>query len=123
MDNWADIEFSSIHNILEQLETIKLVQSNIKAENGGQTSRKVYYITDEGKLVLKKKIKTILSKKGKIIYPFDLGLANMYVLSHSELIQSLELYLKSVEDRIYSLEYVLKIQEENNLPYNYSYLQ
>lgn len=45
MDNWADIEFSSIHNILEQLETIKLVQSNIKAENGGQTSRKVYYIT------------------------------------------------------------------------------
>jgi len=47
----------------------------------------------------------------------------MYVLSHSELIQSLELYLKSVEDRIYSLEYVLKIQEENNLPYNYSYLQ
>lgn len=43
----------------------------------------------------------------------------MYVLSHSELIQSLELYLKSVEDRIYSLEYVLKIQEENNLPYNF----
>jgi len=29
MDNWADIEFSSIHNILEQLETIKLVQSKI----------------------------------------------------------------------------------------------
>ncbi|MBI4813636.1 MAG: hypothetical protein HY802_04815 [Methanobacterium sp.] len=41
MDNWADMEVSYIHNILEQLETNKLVQNNIKAENEGQTPRKV----------------------------------------------------------------------------------
>jgi DNA-binding PadR family transcriptional regulator len=77
MDRWADLESSSISTILEKLETNKLVQSNIK-----EGHEKVYYITDEGKLILKEKIETILSGKSKIMDHFDLGLANLHVLSH-----------------------------------------
>jgi len=55
----------------------------------------------------------------KLISPFDLGLANMYVLSHDEIINNLNIYLKSLEDRLQSLEYAVKIQKENNIPMNF----
>ena len=118
MDKWTDTEFLSIHNILKKLEEKKLVEIRIR-EAGEKSSGMVYYITDEGRSVFKKEIKSILSRKGNIIYPFDLGLANINVLDDYEVIQSLELYLESVEERIQSLEYAIKVQKENNIPYNF----
>jgi DNA-binding PadR family transcriptional regulator len=118
MGNWTDIDFSSVNSILEKLELKNLVESR-KRDKKGKSSGKIYYITREGKLVLKEKIKDILEGKGKVVYPFDLGIANICVLSHDELIQSLDLYLNSIETRIQSLEYTMKIQKENNIPYNF----
>ncbi len=117
MGEWADIKFPSILHILKKLEENKLVE--IKSRNNDDPSRKVYYITDNGKLVLNQKIKSILSKKEKIINPFDLGLANIHILQPDEIIKSLKLYLKTIEERIQYLEHSIKVQEENNIPYNF----
>lgn len=118
MGNWADTEFSSMDHVLKRLEDKGLVL--VKIRNGDdKASRKVYFITDEGRSVLKKEIKSFLSKKAKVLYPFDLGLANIHVLDHDELIQSLNNYIKSLEERIEILENSMKIQNENNVPYNF----
>ena len=117
MNRWADIEFSSIPRILKELEEKKLVQRIPDSE--AEPSKKVYYITDEGIIILKIKIKSFLSGKSKIIHPFDLGLANMHVLSSEEIMESLELYLKSIEERIQLLECSIQLQEKNKIPDNF----
>lgn len=118
MNKWVDIDFSSIPCILKNLEENKLVESKSRTFKG-QTYRKVYCITDEGRLVLKKKIISILREKGKLIYPIDLGLANINCLTPDETIQSLEEYSKSIEERIQYLEDSIKVQEENSIPFNF----
>lgn len=118
MHNWTDIDYISIKSILKKLEDNKLVGAKFK-EEGNDQSKKIYYITDNGKSVLKEKIKSILSKQSKLVYPFDLGLANISVLNQEELLQSLEIYLCSIDERIQSLEYAVKIQEENKIPFNF----
>ena len=118
MDKWADIEFSSINNILKKLEEKKLVEVKVRDEEGPSQGM-VYYITDQGRSVFKKEIKSILSRKGNIIYPFDLGLANINVLDDDEVIKSLKLYLNSLDKRIQSLEYAIGVQKENDIPYNF----
>ncbi len=118
MNRWADIKFSSIPSILKELEEKKLVQSRIP-DSEAEPSKKVYYITDEGIIILKIKIESFLSGESKIIHPFDLGLANMHVLSSEEIIGSLELYLKSIEERIQLLECSIQLQEKNKIPDNF----
>jgi DNA-binding PadR family transcriptional regulator len=118
MDKWANIDISSVNSILEKLESNNLIQSKLP-DNNGKTSDKVYYITNEGKIALKKKIKAIIAGEIKLIYPFDLGLANMHVLSNDEIIKNLNIYLESIEDRLQSLEYAVMIQTENNIPTNF----
>ncbi|WP_223790423.1 hypothetical protein [Methanobacterium spitsbergense] len=56
----------------------------------GKTSRKVYYITDNGKLAMEEKIKHILSVNQKQISSFDLAMANIQILNHNEIIECLE---------------------------------
>jgi len=118
MNKWADIEFSSIPLILKELEEKKLVQTRIQ-NSEPEPSEKVYYITDEGIIILKKRIQSFLSGESRIIHPFDLGLANMHVLSSEEIMESLELYLKSIEERIQLLECSIQFQEKNKIPDNF----
>lgn len=119
MNIWADIEFSSIDNTLKMLEENNLVESRMMEEEDEPSRKKVFHITEEGKFVLKENVKKLLSKKGKIIYPINMGFANMNLLSHEELIQSLKLYSKSLEEHIVFLDNSIKVQEENNVPYDF----
>ncbi len=116
MRNWADLEFSSIDPVLKRLEELNLVKSEMRED---KPSVKVYSITDEGRTVLIEKIKKLISEKSRVIYPFDLGIANINFLSREEKISSLELYLKSLEERIGFLDNSIKVQEKNNVPYNF----
>ncbi|MBI5679894.1 MAG: PadR family transcriptional regulator [Methanobacterium sp.] len=118
MLNWADLEYSSMESVLEKLEEKNLVENEIRKIEG-QPSRNIYSITDEGKFVFREKIKELMSKNSKVVYPFDLAIANMNFLSYKEIIQSLKLYLKSLEERIEFIDNSIKIQEENNVPYNF----
>jgi DNA-binding PadR family transcriptional regulator len=118
MHAWADLEYSSIENVLGELEEKKLV----KVENRKTLEKplkKIYSITYEGKLVFNNKIKYIMSSMERIIYPFDLSIANMHLLSHDEIIQSLNNYLKSLDERINFITRIIKFQEENKIPYNF----
>ncbi len=118
MDNWADVDYSALLPILKSLEKEGLIRYQYKNEEE-KGPEKVYRITEKGISTFKKQIESILSKKEKTIYFFDLGLANMTSLNQEEIIQSLKLYLKSIEELIHVLSYFLKIQEENNVPYNF----
>nr|WP_319374521.1 helix-turn-helix transcriptional regulator [uncultured Methanobacterium sp.] len=118
MNRWADIKFSSIPRILKELEEKKLVQSRT-SDSEEEPPKKIYYITDKGIIILKRKIKSFLSGESNIIHPFDLGLANIHVLSSEEIMGSLELYLKSIEERIQLLECSIQSQEKNRIPGNF----
>jgi DNA-binding PadR family transcriptional regulator len=118
IDEWTNTEFSSVDKILKEMEENNLVECCFKDVKNSPSSP-IYYITDEGRFQLKRKIKKILEGKNKVIYPFDLGLANLHILGYDEIIQSLEIYLKSIEERIHYLEHSIKVQEENKIPYNF----
>ncbi len=118
MDNWANIDIPSVYSILNNLEEKGLVESNLRNVEG-KPALNVYSITNEGRTVLKRKIKLILSKKGKSVHSFDLGLANINVLDNDEIIQSLEIYLKTIDEHINYLEDSIKVQKNNHLPYNF----
>lgn len=117
MRNWADIGFSSIYYVLKRLEENKLVESQVKISEG-KPSRKVYYITKEGKLAMENKVKNLLSENRKQISPFDLGMANIEILGIDETINCLKLYLKSTEERIEFLEKSIDMHEGIDSPFN-----
>ena len=115
MCDWADVDFSSIYDVLGKLEEKNLVKSALK----GESSKKVYYITDDGKLAFLEKIRELMTNS-KAIYPFDLAIANMHLLSNEEIIKDLNTYLKSIEERIEFIDASIKMQEENDVPYNFT---
>ena len=117
MRSWADLESSSI-DVLKRLEENDLIKSEIR-KVGDKHPEKVYSITDEGKSVFLEKIKGLLSEKSRVVYPFDLAIANLNFLSREIQISSLESYLKSLEKRIEFIDNSIRMQEENNVPYNF----
>jgi DNA-binding PadR family transcriptional regulator len=124
MEAWADIEYSKIPNTLEKLKKDGLINSEIRkidvdASTNDENAKEVYYITDKGRNVLINEIKSVLSNKSKIIYPFNLGLANISVLDDNEISESLKIYLESVEEQIKYLESSIILQKEMNIPYNF----
>lgn len=112
MQNWADLEYSETLKVLKELEGKDLVRSN-------EDELKIYYITDKGKSALKDKIKVLLSKKDAFIHSIYLGIANIDFLSRDEVIQSLKMYEGSIEERINFIGNSIKIQKENQVPYNF----
>ncbi len=118
MRNWTDLNYTSIIEVLNELEKNNLIESEIR-ELEGKTSENVYSITDKGKKVFLEKIKELMSKKSKYIYPFDLAIANMNFLSKKEIIESLNTYLKSIDERIKFIDNSIRIQKEDNIPYNF----
>ncbi|MGZ7050097.1 MAG: PadR family transcriptional regulator [Methanobacterium sp.] len=118
MHDWSDLEYSSMENVLKKLEEKSLIETEYR-KTVGQPIRKIYSITDDGKLVFRDKIKELMSNRERTIYPFDLAIANMGVLSHEEIIQSLNAYLESINERIKFMDGMIKYQEENEIPYNF----
>lgn len=117
MRNWADIGFSSIYYVLKRLEEKNLVESKLR-NNEGKPSRKVYYITAEGRRAMQEKIQEVLSENKKQIYSFDLGMANIEMLEKGTAINCLNNYLKSTEERIKFLEESIAMQKDIGAPYN-----
>jgi DNA-binding PadR family transcriptional regulator len=118
MSSWAELEYSSIDELLNILEEKKLVKSLIREEDL-EDGIKLYEITQNGTNVLKNEVTGLLSQRHKIKSPMDLGLANMNILSHDELIQSLNSYLISLDKQIKFIDESIKVQEENKVPANF----
>ncbi len=119
MESWADIDYFTLSATLKNLEMNGLIDSRIREKDFDENAKEVYYITDKGRKVLINEIKSMLSEKSEIFYPFNLALANIIVLNDDEIKKSLKTYLKSLENQINYLESSIKIQEENKLPHNF----
>lgn len=117
MRYWAGIGFSSIYYVLKRLEEKNLVESKLRTKEG-KPSRKVYYITAEGRQAMQEKIQEVLSENKKPISSFDLGMANIEMLEPEKVINCLNHYIKSTEKRIRFLEQSITMQKDIKAPYN-----
>lgn len=112
--NWVNIGFSSIYAALKKLEGKNLIRSKIEFSDV-KPAKKIYSITKEGKITLKREIKEILSTHRKAISDFDLGIANLPVLSKEEIIDCLKKYLSMIDERIKFLK--TAIEKHEGSPY------
>ena len=103
MRNWTQIGFSSIYYVLKRLERSDFISSGLEAVPG-KPSRRNYTITELGKEAMREKIACVLSSCPKLISPFDMGLANINMLTQQEAIRCLHDHVKSLDDRARFLE-------------------
>jgi DNA-binding PadR family transcriptional regulator len=103
MRNWTQIGFSSIYYVLKRLERSGLISSDLEAVEG-KPSRRNYTITEPGRAAMKEKVVTVLSHCPKLISPFDLGLANIDLLSQEEAVGCLRDHVASLNERARFLE-------------------
>ncbi|MFQ6015246.1 MAG: PadR family transcriptional regulator [Anaerolineae bacterium] len=103
MRNWTDIGFSSIYSALKRLEKAGLVTGQVQYQEPAPP-KKVYHITAKGQEELKSQVARLLSAPKRPISEFDLGVANLPVLSKTEVIEHLRAYLSILEERISFLE-------------------
>ena len=96
--NWVDIKFSSVYNTLNRLERKELLTSETIIDEKNR-SRKIYSITPEGIEKLKTGVINCLSNPVKQKSTLDLGLANLPVLSKSEILESLNSYLEKMNSK------------------------
>jgi len=115
MRNWTEIGFSSIYYVLKRLEKRALIESKIVGL-AGKPSRRVYTVTKEGMKAIKEKIKALLSKNQKLISPFDLGIAYLDLLKSEEILECLNLYLKSTDERLSFLQDSIRRMKESGAP-------
>jgi DNA-binding PadR family transcriptional regulator len=98
MRNWTQIGFSSIYYVLKRLEKGGLISSELETVEG-KPSRRNYTITGSGLEAMREKIVNVLSNCPKLISPFDLGLANLDLLTGPEAIECLREHMESLEKR------------------------
>jgi DNA-binding PadR family transcriptional regulator len=103
MRNWTQIGFSSIYYVLKRLERSGLIQGTVEAVEG-KPSRRNYTVTEAGRAAMKEKVADALSGCPKLVSPFDLGLANINILSQNEAMVCLRSHLESLDVRARFLE-------------------
>ena len=116
MRNWAAIGFSSIYYVLRRLENKGLVESRFEGVEG-KPSRRIYTITEQGRNAIRDKVKTLLSEYETPTSSFDLGIANIPVLEPAEMLQCLDGYLHSIDERLAFLEKSLDEMKKGQAPY------
>ncbi|MCY6371461.1 PadR family transcriptional regulator [Clostridium ganghwense] len=113
MREWTDIGFSSIYNSLNKLEKKGFIDSRYEKEYGSP-KRKVYFIKDETKELVRKEIIKMLSEFKLNCSEFDIGMAFSYLLSKEELYNAL---IQHKENLIKRREFVLKKYNQHPTAY------
>lgn len=98
MDVWADIALSSVYRVLQGLDRRGLIDSRL--EDAGQgPPRKVYAITEAGRVALRSSLAQRLNRFEKMCRdPFFLNLANVLHLGQDEVLEALGARLATVEE-------------------------
>lgn len=104
MREWANLGFSSIYNSLNKLERKKLIDSRYEKEHGSP-KRKVYFMKDETRGIVKKHIIKMLSEYNRDSSEFDIGMAFSYLISKKEFYQAI---IERKENLIKRREFILK---------------
>ncbi|MCY6957438.1 PadR family transcriptional regulator [Clostridium brassicae] len=88
MREWTEVGFSSIYNSLNKLERKNLIDSRYEKEYGSP-KRKVYFIKDATREIVKKYIIKMLSEYKRDPGEFDIGMAFSYLITKEELYAAL----------------------------------
>ena len=99
MRGWTEISMSSIYKVLGKLEKRLLVDVHIEMTET-HVAKKVYTITDRGWAEVKQKVLELVSEIPVIIYPVELGLHNLHLLSAAEKEAAIRSYIRSIDQHI-----------------------
>jgi DNA-binding PadR family transcriptional regulator len=98
MREWTNIGFSSIYHCLNKLEKKGFIGSRYEKEYGSP-KRKVYFIQEETKQILKERLIQLLSEYNPDPRGFDIGMAFSYLLSKEQLYHALIVHKENLIDR------------------------
>jgi DNA-binding PadR family transcriptional regulator len=99
MRHWTDIGFSSLYYVLKRLEGRSLIASSCLQQED-KPSRKVYTITEDGRRIMKAKVRSLLSQHQRIASPFDLGVSHLHLLPAEETIACLQERVRALDQAI-----------------------
>jgi len=99
MRNWTAIGFSSIYRVITGLEEKGLVKSQLIQEGKNRRIQKRYSITKKGQMALKQAVSEVLANPTREQSSFDIGLANITLLTKTEAIAALKSYLGIIRER------------------------
>jgi len=116
MRHWTDIGFSSIYYVLKRLEGRCLIRSSCEQQED-KPSRKVYTITEEGRMLMKEKVRSLLARPRRLASPFDLGIVYNRLLTREETVACLQERLAALDAAIHTLQDRRALHEQNNKPW------
>lgn len=96
MRNWTDIGFSSIYYLLNKLERAGTISSQMEAAIGKGPARKVYKLTESGRLVWQESVLVSLSHPEPCHSPIQIGLSNLPLIPKNGAIEALTVYLSEL---------------------------
>lgn len=114
MREWTDIGFSSIYAILKKLSKKGWVKVETTRSVGQGAARKVYRITPGGRKAQQTAVAEALTVPGRPHSSFLLGLANLPILTKSQVLDGLSQYCSALEARLERLR--TRAEEQKPLP-------
>ena len=100
MRDWTEIGFSSIYYLLNKLEKVNLIESQLQQPDGRGPARKVYTITSKGRQAYLEGSLEVLGNPQNGSIPFLLGLSNFPALPQNQVLIALNDYVESLEERL-----------------------
>lgn len=99
MRDWTEISMSSVYKVLARLEDKDLVISVVKMSENNRT-QKVYTVTPLGLQTMQGWVKDRVSRWEKSIWPVDIAMSNLSLLSSEEIVENFRSYIRSIDESI-----------------------
>lgn len=99
MRDWTEISMSSVYKVLAKLEEKDLVISEVKMSESNRI-QKVYTVTPRGIRLMRGWIASRTAQWEKCLWPIDIAMSNLSLLSPAEIIENFRGYIHSVDENI-----------------------
>lgn len=112
---WTELSMSSIYKLLRKLEKDGLVTraNKISSEN---RLRKLYTISDQGRMALKGKLEMLLSQPEHVRWQIDIGTYNCSVLPGDKVMAALKKYRRALNEKMKGYENLLRFLKSAGCP-------
>ncbi|MCA9886774.1 MAG: PadR family transcriptional regulator [Anaerolineae bacterium] len=100
---WIAVGFSSVYYILNKLERMQLVSSELRNEGRGP-ARKLYRLTDAGRGILQTAIVELIRQPTGLGTGFEMGLANLHVLEPPQVYSALVNHRDTLKYQLMAIE-------------------
>lgn len=96
---WTEISMSSVYKLLRKLEKEGRVKSEVRL-NRRNLAQKVYRLTPAGRKSLKERVRQLVSEWTRPIWPVDIALSNLRLLTAGEAASCFKKYEASLDKMI-----------------------